>query len=61
MKVKLKLFDDGIQGVLKSTEVMNALKDEANKIGEIDSCYVGIYRANVAVRREKGNADRTDR
>lgn len=56
-KVKIVLLDDGIQSVLKSQMVMNALKEEAVKIGEIDSCFVGIYRCNVAVRKEKGNAD----
>lgn len=46
----------GIREILKSQMVMDALKAEAEKHGEIDSGYVGLLRCNVSIK-EKGNAD----
>lgn len=55
-KVKIVLNRLGIREILKSQMVMDALEQEAEKIGEIDSSYVGILRCNVSVK-ESGNAD----
>lgn len=55
-KVKIVLNRMGIREILKSEMVMDALKAEAEQIGEIDSAYVGPLRCNVSVK-ENGNAD----
>ena len=58
-KVKIVLNSPGIREVLKSEMMMRAIEAEAEKMGDIDSTYVGIYRCNVSIK-ENGNVNRRD-
>lgn len=56
-KVEIVLNRMGIREILKSQMVMDALMDEAEKLGEIENGYVGLYRCNVSVKENGKNAD----
>ena len=55
-KVKVKLNSSGIRAVLQSQFMMDAITAEAEKIGEIDSSFVGFDRCHVIVK-ENEDAD----
>lgn len=52
-KVKVKLNSQGIVQVLKSQFMMDAVLDEAEKHGEIETSFVGIDRCHVIVKDER--------
>lgn len=52
-KVKVKLNSQGIVQVLKSQFMMDAVMDEAEKHGEIETSFVGIDRCHVIVKDER--------
>ena len=54
-KVKVKLNSSGVQKVLKSQFMMDAVMSEALKHGEIDTSFVGIDRVHVIVDTGKDN------
>lgn len=56
-KVKVKLNSSGIREVLKSQFMMDAVMDEAEKHGDIETNFVGFDRVQVIVRTEDRNAD----
>lgn len=58
MKVRVKLNREGVRNLLQSQMMMDAIKKQAEKEGEIDTSFVGFDRVQVIVRNE--NADRTD-
>lgn len=58
-KVRIELNSSGIREILKSEMMMSALEAEAEKMGEIDSTYVGINRCNVRIK-ENGNVNRRE-
>ena len=53
---KIELNDSGIIKLLKSQMMMDAVMGTAERIGEVDSSFVGIDRVHVIVK-ESGNAD----
>lgn len=60
-KVKIDWLNwRGYREVRQSQMVMDALLVEAEKVGDIETSYVGIDRCHVIVK-ENDNADRTDR
>lgn len=52
-KVKIVLKRMGIREILKSQMMMDALKSEAVKHGEIEDGFVGLYRCNVSIKENK--------
>jgi hypothetical protein len=54
-KVKVKLKSSGVVEVLKSQFMMDALLNEAERHGEVDSSFVGFDRCHVIVRKDKGD------
>ena len=54
---KIKLNRSGVKNLLQSDGVMNALKENANAVGDGDiiSNYVGFDRCHVLVRDSNGN------
>lgn len=52
-KVEIKMNISGLQKFRKSKEVMDIVKDEARKMGEIESSYVGFDRVQVVVKERK--------
>lgn len=52
-KVKVKLNSQGIKEVLKSQFMMDAVKSEAEKLGEFESSFVGFDRCHVIVNTEE--------
>lgn len=58
-KVKVVLNTPGIREILKSQMMMSAVEAEAEKLGDIESTYVGVNRCNVIVK-ENTNADRRE-
>lgn len=56
-KVKVKLNSSGIREILKSQFMMDAVMDEAEDHGDIETNFVGFDRVQVIVRTEDGNAD----
>lgn len=55
-KVKIVLNRMGIREILKSQMMMDAVMNEAEKLGEVENGYVGLYRCNVSIK-EKENVD----
>lgn len=51
--VKVELNKDRVAELLKSKEVMDALKQDAKSLGEVDSDWVGFDRCHVTVRKEQ--------
>lgn len=52
-KVKVKLKKSGVIEVLKSQFMMDAIMNEAEKLGEIESSFVGFDRCHVVVYKGK--------
>ena len=52
-KVKVKLKKSGVIEVLKSQFMMDAVMNEAEKLGEIESSFVGFDRCHVVVYKGK--------
>lgn len=52
MKVKIKLNKAGVRSLLQSEMMMDAVKKEAEKRGEVESYYVGFDRVQVVVKEE---------
>lgn len=48
-KVKIKLNKQGIKEVLKSQFMMDAVKAEAERLGDYESSFVGFDRCHVIV------------
>lgn len=51
-KVEFKLNRSGVRDVLQSQMMMDAIMAEAQKVGEVDSSYVGFDRVQVVVKQE---------
>ena len=51
-KVRFELNRSGVRDVLQSQMMMDAIMDEAQKVGEVDSSYVGFDRVQVVVKQE---------
>lgn len=51
-KVKFELNRSGVRDVLQSQMMMDAIMAEAQKVGEVDSSYVGFDRVQVVVKQE---------
>lgn len=51
--VKVELNTDRVGELLKSKEVMAALKKDSKALGKIDSDWVGFDRCHVTIRKEK--------
>ena len=56
--MKVKLNSTGIKEVLKSQFMMDAIMNEGEKLGEVETSFVGFDRCHAIVRSED---DRTDR
>ena len=56
-KVKVKLKKSGVIEVLKSQFMMDAVMDEAEKLGEVESSFVGFDRCHVVVYKGKETND----
>ena len=54
---KIRLISSGVRKLLQSDEVMSALKDNADKVGngKIYSDFVGFDRCHVLVRDSNDN------
>ena len=52
-KVKVKLNSSGVVEVMKSQFMMDALMNEAEKLGEVESSFVGFDRCHVLVYEGK--------
>lgn len=51
-KVRFELNRSGVRDVLQSQMMMDAIMAEAQKVGEVDSSYVGFDRVQVVVKQE---------
>lgn len=54
---KIEINKDRVGALLKSSEVMSALKKNAKSVGQIDSDWVGFDRCHVTIKKEGQNAD----
>lgn len=52
-KAKVKLKKSGVIEILKSQFMMDAVMNEAEKLGEIESSFVGFDRCHVVVYEGK--------
>ncbi len=50
---KIELNTSRVAELLKSNEVMAALKSNAKSLGKVDSDWVGFDRCHVTVKKEK--------
>ena len=51
-KVRFELNRSSVRDVLQSQMMMDAIMAEAQKVGEVDSSYVGFDRVQVVVKQE---------
>ncbi|MBQ6638240.1 MAG: hypothetical protein IJ899_09960 [Blautia sp.] len=51
--VKVELNTKRVGELLKSKEVMAALKQDAKALGKVDSDWVGFDRCHVTIRKEQ--------
>ena len=56
-KVKVKLNSSGVVEVLKSQFMMDAVLNEAEKLGKVESSFVGFDRCHAVVYKGKDTND----
>lgn len=54
-KVKVKLNSKGIQEVLKSQFMMDAITAEGEKLGDFETSFVGFDRCHVIIKETEND------